>query len=96
MMSQNSVELKCTVPGCNYTMTITPPFLQHQVTQLLDWQRADAHDLGEAEVVNDHDVQVEVLLEKTIVGEAVQSDQQAVVNKDKNTEVMVEVTPETV
>ena len=23
MMSQNSVELECTVPGCNYTMTMT-------------------------------------------------------------------------
>ena len=47
----------------DYTMTITPPFLQHQVTQLLDWHRADAHDVEGAEVVNDHDVQVEAVPE---------------------------------
>ena len=67
MLSQITVEMECTVPDCNFdghgTKYRTPPLLQHQAMQLLDMHRADAHDVGEAEVVNDHDVQVKAVPE---------------------------------
>ena len=34
MKSQNTIELECTVPGCTYTMTITPPFFTTAQTYL--------------------------------------------------------------
>ena len=67
MPSQINIELECAVPGCNFggqgTKYKTPPLLHHQALQLLDWHRADAHGLGEAEVASDHDVQVDIVPE---------------------------------
>ena len=63
MVSQSNIELEFTVPGCNFdehgTKYKTPPLPQQYALQLMGIHRADAHDLGEAEVDNDCDVQVE-------------------------------------
>ena len=67
MLSQINVELECAVPKCNFggqgTKYKTPPLLHHQALQLRERHRADAHDLGGAEVASDHDVLVDAVIE---------------------------------
>ena len=62
-----NIELECAVPSCNFdrhgTKYKTPPLPQQYALQLMEIHRADAHGLGEAEVVFDRDAQVEALPE---------------------------------
>ena len=60
MPNQVYVELGCQVLSCKYK---TPPLLRYWAMQLLERHRwsHDAHDVGEAEVANDNDVQVKAV-----------------------------------